>query len=151
MGPTTSDKIRSFWTYACILKSTPFFLSIPVAEQSKVWVCDRSPAEIVGTNPTGCMDVCLFWVLCCKVDALRRADHSSRVVLPTVVRCFVWYRNLVNEEVLAHWGLLDQKERNKQTLFFCFVNWVSCTCNNLQIQLLLARPNVLSYLTIINI
>jgi len=22
------------------------------------------PAEIVGSNPTGGMDVCLFWVLC---------------------------------------------------------------------------------------
>jgi len=25
---------------------------------------DRSPAEIVGSNPTGGMDVCLLWVLC---------------------------------------------------------------------------------------
>jgi len=25
-------------------------------------------------------------ILCCQVDVLRRADHSSREVLPTVVR-----------------------------------------------------------------
>ena len=26
--------------------------------------CGRSPAEIVGSNPTGGMDICLLWVLC---------------------------------------------------------------------------------------
>jgi len=26
---------------------------VPVAARSKVWVCGRSPAEIVGSNPTG--------------------------------------------------------------------------------------------------
>jgi predicted metallopeptidase len=29
------------------------------AAQSKVWVCSCSPAEIVGLNPTGVMDICL--------------------------------------------------------------------------------------------
>jgi len=28
------------------------------------YVCGRSPAEIVGSNPTGVMDVCLLRVLC---------------------------------------------------------------------------------------
>jgi hypothetical protein len=31
----------------------------PVTALSKVQVCGRSPAEIVGSNPTGGMDVCL--------------------------------------------------------------------------------------------
>ena len=26
--------------------------------------CGRSPAEIVGSNPTGGMDICLLWVSC---------------------------------------------------------------------------------------
>jgi len=30
----------------------------PVAAQSKAYVCGRCPAEIVGSNPTGSMDVC---------------------------------------------------------------------------------------------
>jgi len=30
----------------------------------RAYVCGRSPAEIVGSNPTGGMDVCLLWVLC---------------------------------------------------------------------------------------
>jgi len=53
----------------CVLMSPFQCLSclcvpIPVAARSKAWVCGRSPAEIVGSNPTGGMDVCLLWVLC---------------------------------------------------------------------------------------
>ena len=33
-------------------------MPVPVAARSKVYVCGRSPAEIVGSNPTGGMDVC---------------------------------------------------------------------------------------------
>ena len=33
---------------------------IPVAAQSKAWVCGRSPAEIVVSNPTGGTDICLM-------------------------------------------------------------------------------------------
>ena len=36
----------------------------PVAARSKALFYGRSPAEIVGSNPTGGMDVCLLWVLC---------------------------------------------------------------------------------------
>jgi hypothetical protein len=36
--------------------------------------------------------------------SLRRADHSSRGVLPTVVRRCVWSRNLKNEEVMTRVG-----------------------------------------------
>ena len=35
-------------------------LPVPVAARSKAYVCGRSPAEIVGSNPTGGMDVCLL-------------------------------------------------------------------------------------------
>jgi len=39
----------------------------------------------VGSSPAGGMDVCLCWVLCVvRQRSLRRADHSSREVLPTV-------------------------------------------------------------------
>ena len=33
---------------------------VAVAAQSKAWVCRRSPAENVGSNPAGGMDVCLL-------------------------------------------------------------------------------------------
>jgi hypothetical protein len=40
---------------------------------------------------------------------MRRTDHSSREILPTVVRR-VWSRDLVNEEAMAHRGLLRQNK-----------------------------------------
>jgi hypothetical protein len=41
-----------------------YLVPIPVATRSKVWVCGRSLAGIVGSNPTRAMDVCLLQVLC---------------------------------------------------------------------------------------
>ena len=35
-------------------------MPVPVAARSKAYVCGRSPAEIVGSNPTGGMDICLL-------------------------------------------------------------------------------------------
>ena len=46
---------------------------------------------------------------------LRRADHSSRGVLPTVVRRCVWSGSLVKEEALAHWNCFAQKKKKKKT------------------------------------
>ena len=42
---------------------------VPVAARSKVWVCSRSLAGIVGLNPTrghGCLSV--VSVVCCQVE-----------------------------------------------------------------------------------
>ena len=40
-----------------------------MAARSKAWVYGRSPAEILGSNPTGGMDVCLLLcVVCCQVE-----------------------------------------------------------------------------------
>jgi hypothetical protein len=45
--------------------------------------------------------MCVF-----RYRSLRRADHSSGGVLPTVVVRRVLPSNLVNEETLTHGGLL---------------------------------------------
>ena len=37
---------------------------MPVAARSKAWVYGRLLAGVVGTNPTGDMEVCLLRVLC---------------------------------------------------------------------------------------
>jgi hypothetical protein len=43
----------------------------------------------------------------------RRADHSSRGVLPTLARCCLWSRNLVNETIaIARWAA--ERERNRE-------------------------------------
>ena len=51
--------------------------------------------------------------VCCQ-RSLRRADHSSRGGLPTVVCYCVWSRNLSNEAVLVHVGLLRQGGRRRR-------------------------------------
>ena len=49
-----SDFNETFW----------WLLPIPVVARSKSEVYGYSPAEIVVSNPTGGMDVCLLGVLC---------------------------------------------------------------------------------------
>ena len=41
---------------------------VPVAARSKALVCGRSLAEIVGSNPTGGMDMSVVSVVCCQVE-----------------------------------------------------------------------------------
>ena len=52
--------------------STGKSLPVPVAVRSKAYVCCRSPAESVGSNPTRGMDVCreccVLSVVCCLVE-----------------------------------------------------------------------------------
>ena len=58
----SSSKLRNRRNPKCVLGDHNLWP--PVAARSKAYVYGRSPAEIVGSNPTGGMDVCLFWVLC---------------------------------------------------------------------------------------
>jgi len=51
-----------------ILKYVLLYKPIPVAARSKAYVCGRSRAEIVGSNPSGGMDVCVVSVVCCQVE-----------------------------------------------------------------------------------
>ena len=41
---------------------------IPVTMQSKARLCGCWLSGIAGSNPTGGVDVCLLWVLCCQVE-----------------------------------------------------------------------------------
>ena len=43
-----------------------------MAARSKALVCGRSPAEIVGSNPTGVMDVCCE---CCVLSSRGLCDE----------------------------------------------------------------------------
>jgi len=66
------------------------------------------------------MDVCLLWVLCVvRWRSLRRADHSSIGVLPTVVCRCMWSRNHKNprewrEGQVPLGGYRAKKERRKK-------------------------------------
>jgi len=57
----------------------------PGAALLQAQVCCLSMGEIAGSNSSGGIDVCLFYVFCVfRYNSLRRADHSSRGVLLSV-------------------------------------------------------------------
>jgi hypothetical protein len=54
-------------------------MPVTVDERSKAYtVFARSEAEIVGSNPTQGMDVCVRFSVCLQVEDLWRADHSPK-------------------------------------------------------------------------
>ena len=62
------------------------------------------------------MDVCLLLSVACW-----QVEVSARVwslVLPTVVGCCVWSRNLVNEEAMVYWELLRRKKNVRLGLLY---------------------------------
>jgi hypothetical protein len=114
----------------------------PSGRRSKAEVCGRSPAEIMGSNPAGGMDVCLLSVLCVvRYRSLRRADPSSRGVLPIVVLRCVWSRKLKTEEAMAHVGPQRQKKNKikyeiEASLLTIIKMLHSCVSQNSKTQLL---------------
>ena len=77
-----------------------------MAVRSKMSVCGRSLAGIVGSNPAGGRDVSLLWVLCVvRWRSLRRADHSSGGVLPIVACLSVIVRLWQSGDVGQLWAV----------------------------------------------
>jgi hypothetical protein len=71
--------------------------SIPVAARSKAWVCGRALAGIVGSDPTGDMNVCLLWVFVLSGRGLcdgpiPRPEESYRL------RCVSEYDKIKNKQ-----------------------------------------------------
>ena len=62
-----TEQKRSFRSPMCNV------MPIQVAVRSKAWFCGRYPVEIVGSNPTGNMDVCLFE--CCVLSGRGLCDE----------------------------------------------------------------------------
>ena len=52
----------------CVSLIKNIFKPIPVAARSRGSVCGRSPAEIVGSNPTGVAWMSVVSVVCCQVE-----------------------------------------------------------------------------------
>ena len=50
-------------------------MPVPVAARSKAWVCGRLPAVIVGSNPTGGMDV-----VCCECCVLSGRGFCDELI-----------------------------------------------------------------------
>jgi hypothetical protein len=59
-------------THVQILVNNVSCLPIPLAARFKALVCGRSPAEIVGSNPAGDMNVCCE---CCVLSGRGLCDE----------------------------------------------------------------------------
>ena len=53
---------------------------------SKAYVCGSSPVEIVSSNPNGCLDICLLWVLC----VLSGSDLCDEMITPPEESYQLW-------------------------------------------------------------
>jgi hypothetical protein len=103
----SGNSSSTFW----ILTKESKRMTILVAARSKARFRGRSLTETAGSNTAESMDVCLLWVLCVvRYRSLRRADPSSRDVLPNVcTRVCVLSRNPNNEAALARVGRLCRR------------------------------------------
>jgi hypothetical protein len=72
-----------------ILKSN-LNLPIPVTARSKAWVCGRSPAGSLGSNPIGSTNICVLCVLHCQGEA----STTVRPIVQKSYECGVSVHNL---------------------------------------------------------
>ena len=87
-----------------MLKSQP----IPATAQSKAWVCNRSLATILDSNPAGDMDV---WVLCLVWKKVSASGWSLVQRNPTECNVSDW--------VLRHcWRVGDLKSYVSASIIF---------------------------------
>ena len=88
---------------------------VPMAARSKASVCSRSPAEIMGSNPTRGMDVWMF--VCCECCVLSGRGLCDGLItrpeefyrLWCVVVCDL--ENLKNEEAMTRVGLQRHRKQ----------------------------------------
>ena len=78
---TAGVACMTVWLLHCMGNS---FVPVPVAARSKAWVCCRSPAEIVGSNPAGGIVFvsCECCVLLCEDlcdEMIIRPEESYRL------------------------------------------------------------------------
>jgi hypothetical protein len=95
------------------------YLNFHVAELSKACVSGRSLVGIVvGSNPAGDMDICLCE--CCVLSGGGQADHSSRVVLQSVMCAMILITKSRKGRPWPGIGVGSPWRKNKFTFSFCY-------------------------------
>ena len=91
-----------------------YLMPVPVAARSKAKVCGRSPAEIVGSNPTG---ACMF--VFCKCCVLSGRGLCNELITRPEESYWLWcvvvcdLENLKDEEAMTRVGSQRHKNNNK--------------------------------------
>jgi hypothetical protein len=105
-----------------------------VAALSQAWVFGRSLTRIVGSNPTGGMDICLLLVLCVvRLRSLRRADPSSRGVLPSMICLKCDRESSTKRGGPGPYRAVEQKEKKIMVMNFVsgiktILSWMRSEC-----------------------
>ena len=103
-----------FWSFSMNKKP------ISVAERSKRNVCGCSFAGVPDSNTAGRVEACLLWLYCVdSYRSLRRADHSHRRVLPTVVSLCVIYKPQEQDGRGPRWVVAPQKQETNNKVRVC--------------------------------
>ena len=94
-------------------------MSIPVAARSKAWVCGRSLAGILGSNPPrGYGFLSLLSVVCCQVEVFASGWSLVQGSPTKCVYVWMWSWTLGNEEALACWGLVKKQHNIRNIMHF---------------------------------
>jgi hypothetical protein len=100
--------------------------TIPVAGRSKAWVCGRSHAGVMDSNPAEGIDVCLLWVLSVvRYWSLCRADHSSEEYYRAWCVLWVWSQSPVRGGHDPE--SIPKASGKKYYLIMCNVKWIWTT------------------------
>ena len=88
--------------------------------RSKTWICGRSLAGIAGSNPSGCMDVCVVCVVCCQVE-VSASGRSTVQRSPTdcASEASTMRRSWSTRGAVAPWG-------NRETMLMAYITTESC-------------------------
>ena len=93
---------------------------ISLAARSKAYICGRSPAEIVGSNATGGMDVFMLWMLCmlsgrglCD-ELITRPEESYR--LWCVIVC-----DLETSRMRRPWPALGRSATGEKNIYILYI------------------------------
>ena len=104
-------------------KKIPCTYTIRIRRTKLAWVCGRSFAGIVGSNPADGMDDCPVWILCCTGRCfcdgpITRTEKSYRVCVCVCV-CMCVCLSIIrcnNNSLHPHWAdrrCQTKKERRK--------------------------------------
>ena len=73
-----------------------------MAPLSKAWVCGRSLAGIMNSNPAGVIDMSLVSVLCCQIEVFATGRSLIQGIPPTLL-CLIVIKK-THRGGLAHSG-----------------------------------------------
>jgi hypothetical protein len=100
------------------LRVLSFSVSIPVAARSNAWVCVRSPAEIVGSNPAEGMDVCCA---CCVLSSRGLCDELITRPKESYRLWCVAVCDLETSRLRKPWPALGRRATRKKIIFIIVI------------------------------